>query len=166
MEYSLTAIDEHSNDALDLAFFLMDEGFLEDTANCRRCGGDMELEYFNGNEDGVVWRCRRRDCRRFHSVREGSFFASSHFFIAIQIRLIVLFVSEATVVSSAKLLDISRNSVTDYFIDCRRMYAAELINNPITFTHGGEYEVDECLLQRVALGQNVDGPILIQSILD
>ena len=115
----------------------------------------MELEYFNGNQDGVVWRCRIQDCRRFHSVREGSFFASSNFSIAIQIRLIVFFVSEATVLSSSRLLDVSRNAVTDYFIDCRRMYATELINNPINFTNGGEYEVDECLVQRIALAQNV-----------
>ena len=166
MEYSLTDIDAHSNDALDLTTFLMDEGFLADTANCRRCGGNMELEYFNGNQDGVVWRCRIQDCRRFHSVREGSFFASSNFSIAIQIRLIVLFVSEATVLSSSRLLDVSRNAVTDYFIDCRRMYASELINNPITFTNGGEYEVDECLVQRIALAQNVYGPIWVQSILE
>ena len=166
MEYSLTDIDDHSDDVLELVTFLMDEGFLVDTANCRRCGGDMGLEYFNGNEDGVVWRCHERGCRRFHSVRDGSFFAFSHYSLSIQIRLIVLFVSEATVVSSTRLLDLSRNSVTDYFIDCRRMYADELINNPITFTHGGEYEVDECLIQRVALGQGVYGPIWVQSILE
>lgn len=166
MEYSLTDIDAHSNDVLDLAAYLVDEGFLDDAPNCRRCDANMELEYFNRNEDGVVWRCRRQDCRRYLSVREGSFFASSHLSLSIQIRLVILFASEATVSSSARRLDVSRNSVTDYFIDCRRMYAAELVANPITFTHGGEYEVDECLVQRVKLAQDVYGPIWVQSILE
>jgi hypothetical protein len=166
MEYSLSAIDSHSDDVLDLVTFLMDEGFLVDAVNCRRCQGNMELEYFNRNEDGVVWRCRRQDCRRYLSVREGSFFAHSHLSISIQIRLVILFASEATVLSSAKLLGVSRRSVTDYFIECRRMYSAELVTNPITFAHGGEYEVDECLIQRIKIAQAAFVPVWVQSILE
>src|SRR5215204_3198341 len=97
MEYSLTEIDAHSNDVLDLVAFLDEEGFLVNVQNCARCGGNVELEHFNGNDDGVVWRCRRQDCRRYRSVRDGSFFASSHLSLAIQIRLVIFFASEATV---------------------------------------------------------------------
>jgi transposase-like protein len=124
------------------------------------------MEYFNRYEDGVVWRCSNNACRRYQSVRGGSFFAASHLPLATQIRLIILFVSEGTAKSAAKLLDISRQTVSNYFMECRRMYAAELAANPITFTHGGEYEADECLIKQVKVGAHVLDVVWVQSILE
>lgn len=166
MEYSLTTLDAVSDDVLDLVTFLVDEGFLANLIICEHCGGFVNLENFNGNEDGVVWRCRNQRCRRYRSVRAGSFFAASHLPLATQIRLIIIFASEGSPSSAAKLLGISRQTATNYFIECRRMYEADLINDPITFNQGGEYEVDECLIKRVKVAEGVFDVIWVQSILE
>jgi hypothetical protein len=166
MEYSLTTIDHVSGDVLDLVEFLVDEDFLVDYQNCRHCGANVILEYFNGNDDGAVWRCTNQACRRYQSVRDGSFFASSHVALHIQIRLIIIFVSEGSPSSAARLLGISRQTATNYFIECRRMYDAELNATPITFTNGGEYEVDECIIKRVKIMEGVYDVVWVQSILE
>lgn len=166
MEYSLPAIDRHSDNVLDLVRYLIDEGFLVDLQNCRHCGANIILEHFNGNEDGAVWRCINQACRRYQSVRDGSFFAFSNLSLSTQIRLIIIFVSEGTPSSAARLLEISRQTATNYFIECRRMYEAELTATPITFTNGGEYEVDECLIKRVRIAAGVFDVVWVQSILE
>lgn len=166
MEYSLTTIDSYSDDVLNLAQFLVDEGFLVDVQNCRVCGGNVNLQHFDGNEDGVVWRCMHMACRRYQSIRDGSFFAASHLSLSKQIRLIIIFVSDGNASSAARLLDTSRQTATNYFIECRRMYAAELVATPIAFNRGDEYEVDECLIKQVKVTQGVYGVVWVQSILE
>jgi transposase-like protein len=166
MEYSLTTIDHVSGDVLDLVEFLVDEEFLVDLQNCRHCGANIILEHFNGNDDGVVWRCTNQACRRYQSVRDGSFFAFSNLSLHKQIRLIIIFVSEGSPSSAARLLDISRQTATNYFIECRRMYDAELNLTPISFTNGGEYEVDECIIKRVKIMEGVYDVVWVQSILE
>lgn len=166
MEYTLAAVDEHSHSPLDLAQYLIDEGFLNTLDYCWECGYEMHLEYFNRSSDGVVWRCRNNACRWASTVRRGSFFAASKFPLLTQIRLIIQFVANSTVSSTARVLDAARSAVTEYFIDCRRMYAAELENDPISFTGTGEYEVDELQILRVEVTPNVFADIWVQSILE
>ena len=142
------------------------EEFLNNVDNCGRCGYEMHLENFNRFSDGVVWRCTNNACRSFCSIRRGSFFASSNFSLLTQIRLIIQFVADSTVSSTAKVLGASRSSITEYFIECRRNYAAELENNPISFSGTGEYEVDELQLLRVEVANNIFADIWVQSILE
>lgn len=162
----MSDVDAHSQDSRDLALYLVHEGFLLELENCQRCGHSLRLEYSSRFGDGVVWRCRNSLCRWYGSVRRGSFFRSSKLSLLEQIRLLISFVADSPVLSIAKSYGLARSSVTEYFIECRRMYQAALRDDPISFTASGEYEVDELQIKRVEVTPNVYTDFWVQSILE
>src|SRR4029079_5832541 len=62
------------------------------------------------------------------------------------------------------LLELSRQTVVNYFIACRRNYQAAILAHPIEFQAGGEYESDECLIADVGVGNNIRADIWVQSV--
>ncbi len=158
--------DAHSQDPLDLAQYLIDEEFLHNFEYCSRCQSNLHLERFARSGDGVVWRCTNNMCRWFGSIRRGSFFAHSNLSLLKQFRLIIAFVADSLVSSIARMYGIARSSVTEYFIECRRMYEADLIADPISFTQAGEFEVDELQLKRIEVAPTVYADVWVQSILE
>lgn len=166
MEYTMDSVDAHSRDPMDLALYLLDEGFLSQFENCEKCGSDLNLEYFNHLGDGVVWRCSNQRCRSRGSIRRDSFFAASNLPLLTQIRLIISFAADSSVSSTAKLFHVARSSITEYFIECRRMYEAALIQHPISFSGPGEYEVDELKIERVKVEPGIFAEVWVQSILE
>jgi transposase-like protein len=164
MEYSLQTLEILGDGPLDLVVWMVDENFLLPIQTCRYCNGEVNLERFRRNTDGVVWRCTRQACRRFVGVRENSFFANSNLGLRVQIKLIISFAAECTAKSTALMLGISRQTVTNYFITCRLNYQAAILANPIVFNAGGEYEADECRIEDVKVGNNIRADVWVQSI--
>lgn len=164
MEYTLQTLETMDKDPIDLVIWMINENFLNLLQNCRHCNGEVRLEKYNEYADGVAWRCARQDCRRHYSIRENSFFANSHLNIRAQMKLIISFAADCTAKSTALQLNISRRTVVDYFIACRQNYQAAILNDPILFHAGGEYESDECLIADVNVGNNIRADIWVQSI--
>jgi transposase-like protein len=79
-------------------------------------------------------------------------------------KLIISFAADSTAQSTALLLAISRRTVVDYFIACRRNYQAAILAEPIAFNADGEYESDECLIADVNVGNNIRADVWVQSI--
>lgn len=164
MEYTLQTLEELGDDPIDFACWLINEDFLHFVQNCSHCNGKMKLEIFNEYGDGVTWRCLRQACRRHRTVRDNSFFANSHLSLRVQMNLIISFAADSTAKSTALLLGLSRQTVVNYFIACRRNYQAAILADPIAFNAGGEYESDECLIADVNVGNNIRSNIWVQSV--
>ncbi len=166
MEYTLQTIEGLGDDPIDLVIWMIHEDFLDIIQNCRHCHGNVNLERFGEYADGVVWRCARQDCRWHRSVRENSFFANSHLSLRVQMKLIISFAADGTAKATALMLGLSRQTVVNYFIACRRNYQASILANPIVFTAGGVYESDECIIEDVKVGNNIRAGIWVQSIVE
>jgi len=166
MDYTLQTLEALGDDPLDLVIWMINENFLDFIQDCRHCHTAVHLERFNENADGVVWRCTRRGCRWYRSVRENSFFAKSHLSLRIQMRLIIAFAADGTGKSTALQLGLARKTVVNFFIACRRNYQAAILADPIVFTAGGEYESDECVIADVDVGNNIRADIWVQSVVE
>src|SRR5262249_35105264 len=66
-----------------------------------------------------------------------------------QMKLMCCFVSDVTPTAAARLLNINRNTVAEYYDNLRGEWFDYLQTNPISFTDGDEFEVDECLIKHV-----------------
>jgi hypothetical protein len=61
----------------ETTLFLMDQKLLKSQINCLHCLKEMQLKFYNGNKEGLVWRCCNIKCEKFRnrrSVRDCSFF--------------------------------------------------------------------------------------------
>ena len=58
------------------------------TFNCRSCGTVCRFARQNATQDGCVWRCPNRMCRRWFNIRAGSFFQTSKMSLANLVRFI------------------------------------------------------------------------------
>lgn len=76
-------------------------------------------------------------------------------------RIICCFINDVRVSRCSTLLSLSRTSVTTYYDNLRGEYLDELEREPLKFTAGGIYEVDEILLKHV---KDEDGRYIIQWI--
>ena len=134
MDYTLQTLEELGDDPIDLAVWMINENFLHSIQECRHCHAAVHLERFNENADGVVWRCARRGCRWYRGVRENSFLANSNLSLRIQMKLIISFAADATAKSTAlHEVGLSRKTVVNFFIACRRNYQAAVLADPIDF---------------------------------
>lgn len=157
MEYTENDIESRrSNERL--VHWMMAERFLHPSMRCERCLSQMKLErYKRAKKDHFVWRCPRDRCRARISIRDGSFFANSNLTLRKQLKIIINFVAESPARGTSLRLGVSRQVVGRVYKKIRMVYAADLVTNPIVFTHGYEYEVDELYLRhlRVGHGQSI-----------
>ena len=134
---------------------------------CERCNTITELQTFVHHRDAVVLRCPFWRCRHYMTVRRHSFFEGTHIPLTKQMHLLILFCADSTMSSSARATHLSHPTVIQFFDRCCELCRDDLINDPIQFTDGGEYEVDECIIQRVYIpAANTISPIWIQGILE
>ena len=138
-----------------LVRWMMAEGFLYDSMRCERCLTEMRLEKdYAISSDHFCWRCPRFRCRSRISVRDGSFFAGSKITLRKQLKLIINFMAESSALGTSLRLHLDRKTVGNYFIKIRGAFSTALVTQPIEFTHGFEYEVDELYLKHVNFGLN------------
>ena len=158
MEYTQNDIDNNCDDEMDFVQWLDQEGFIN-THNrpCTQCNAQMVVERFGGNVDGVCMRCPDQDCRHHETVRKWSFFQPSALSLIVQMRLIIAFAADASVMSTSSQYSLSRTTVTNYFDNIRGRWRDDLAANPIQFNDGGIYEVDECQLKHI---QDSQGNVL------
>lgn len=166
MEYTISDISPWFHDPVSLALWMETAGFLNfSNSPCQRCGTILQLQSFAHNPDGVVNRCPNWRCRHYESVRKHSFFASSHIPLTKQMHLLILFCADSTMTSAAAATGVAQSTVIRFFDECRRLWKQELTFDPIVFDDGGEYEVDELIIQRVYNPTtNTISPIWIQGI--
>ena len=79
-------------------------------------------------------------------------------------KLIISFAADSTAKSTALQLGLSRKTVVNFFIACRRNYQAAILADPIEFTAGGEYESDECVIADVDVGNDIRADTWVQSV--
>ena len=158
MEYNQNDIDNNCDDDIDFVQWLDQEGFIN-TSNrfCPRCNMQMIVERFSRYVDGVCMRCPDQNCRHGETVRKWSFFQPSTLSLVIQMRLIIAFAADASVMSTASQYSLSRTTVTNYFDNIRGRWHDDLAANPIQLNDGGEYEIDECQLKHI---QDAQGNVL------
>lgn len=151
MEYTLNTINDHSDDALEFARWLGREGFIQTrNRHCRACGGELKLEASAVfAQDGVAMRCSNQDCRQRFSVRQDSFFQPTTLSLKKQMQMMVLFCADSTVGATQRSLKVSNKAAVNFFDNCRGVWSDDLRDHPITFPDAGEFEVDECKIQRV-----------------
>jgi hypothetical protein len=137
-----------------LVRWMMAEGFLYNAMNCERDLSPMRLERdYSIGKDHYCWRCPRSNCRARISVRGGSFFAASNLSLRKQLKIAINFISESSAGSTALRSRVTRKTVGEIYYKVRRAYSAALVTQPITFSHGFEYEVDELYLKHVKYGE-------------
>lgn len=161
MEYSYESIVLGSQNPIDFALWLHEEGFITVAGvSCNKCGKRMFLqESARYKGDGVCLRCENNKCRHYQSVRKGSFFKGKGFSMADQMKLLVLFVCDTPVTAAAHLLHKNRNAVGQFYDRCRNVWAQQRSMEPIKFIDSnGEYECDEMILKRVVM----DSELLIE----
>jgi len=166
MEYTEEDVDAHrSNERL--VRWMMAERFLHSTMRCERCLTPMHLERFKkAKKDHFTWRCPRDRCRARISIRDGSFFANSNLTLRKQLKIIINFVAESPARGTALRLRVSRQVVGRVYKKIRRAYSADLVTNPIEFTHGYEYEVDELYLRHLRVGHGLSIKQWVAGILE
>src|SRR5215469_5407077 len=126
----------------------------------------IELVYEN-NSDGVCLHCTNPICRRRYSVRRRSFFQHGKLTMRKMMKMIICFVSSVTVSATSNLLNIRRQTVTDFFDNYRSEYVQILQSDLIIFEDNGIYEVDELYLRHVRDGRaRVYSNIWIGSIVE
>lgn len=150
MDYKLTDIASISTDPYELVQWMGAEGFLQyEDLKCAKCNSELVMNYSNKFFDGVTLRCTKVTCRSYLSVRNNSFFSGQRISLNKLLQMIVLFVSDATVTSCSRCVGVNRDSVTNFYQECRQKMKDELVQNPISFTSGLEYEVDEIYIRRI-----------------
>ncbi len=154
MEYTEEDLEtRRSNERL--VRWMMAEGFLYDSMNCERDLSPMRLERdYSIGKDHFCWRCPRSHCRARISVRDGSFFAYSKLSLRKQLKIVINFMAESSARSTGLRLRVDRETVGDIYYKVRRAFTAALVTQPIAFTHGFEYEVDELYLKHVKYGDD------------
>jgi transposase-like protein len=114
MEYTLQQVEEHSDNEMEFALWLNDEGFIRTVGTqCSSCGQDTFLVYsthFKG--DQVALRCKNNKCNALYSVSRGSFFQHSHLSLQDQMRLLIHFVNNVSPSVASRLTKISRKTIT------------------------------------------------------
>ena len=189
MEYSRQVIEQYTDYPLEFAEWMGREGFLDiEAVVCAYCGGSMSLHctwliffaqilltnptpYLPSHakdrsqyKDGCVLQCSNTQCRRTRSIRRGSFFHDSNYDIHTQMLIICCFCEDMRVSVCARDLELSRQSVTDYYDNLRGCYADDLQDEPLTFTSPGPFEVDEFRMSHIETEPGRHSTLWIQDI--
>jgi hypothetical protein len=166
IEYDENDVENHHGNER-LIRWLIRERFLHNNMICDRCLSPCILQHSPSfSVDHWCWRCTREDCRSKISVRDGSFFANSHLSLRKLIKIAINFVANSSINGTADRLGIHRFTVAEIFKRIKVRYSQDLVTNPITFSHGFEYEVDELYLKHIKVGPDAYTNQWIASILE
>ena len=109
----------------DAVFFLQEKGLLH---NPRSCGNGHDMVLQLGNR--LRWCCRKRACREYKSIRQGTWFERSR----LPFRTIILFIyswcdQSASVKYCKRELKINHNTYVEWTNCLRGVCASVLVNN-------------------------------------
>lgn len=156
MNLTVKQILQLSLQKMNFALRLDDEGFINvENRFCAECNVLLRPELREDEPDGVCVRCLQPNCRRFYSIREGSFFEHAHLTIAQILVIMKQFQSLASISSTAELTGASAKSVGKYYKEIRELIAMDLEMNPIQYNLGGTYEVDETFYEHLKMENGV-----------
>ena len=77
-------------------------------------GHVMEIKEFRNRTDGYVWRCGKKGCQTHKSIRENTFFANGKIKIWQILMIIFNWVAEFMQKTSMQILDVHRNTISNY----------------------------------------------------
>ena len=120
-------------------------------------GHVMEIKEFRNRTDGYVWRCGKKGCQTHKSIRENTFFANGKIKIWQILMIIFNWVAEFMQKTSMQILDVHRNTISNYHKKIRLIILRQLNKNEIKI--GGLnkiVEIDESLFVRVKHNRGSD----------
>ncbi|KCZ75682.1 hypothetical protein H311_03335 [Anncaliia algerae PRA109] len=100
--------------AEDLIIFLQNNNLLKKEMVCVLCNQFMQLDKFNGNKDGFIWRCKYSLCpfkRRRTSVREDSFFKYINLSFVNILKILIRWSYKTPITNIAQNLGISHAAI-------------------------------------------------------
>jgi IS1 family transposase len=104
---------------------------------------------YSRSQDGVILRCSSRDCTSTLSVRKNSIFEHRHLSLAQLMVIIVRFTQDWKVRETSMEVDIREETVRLFYDDLREIYSSWLEVDPVEFSPGSTYEIDEFSLRLV-----------------
>jgi ISXO2-like transposase domain len=166
MEYDEEDVwGRHGN--VRLIQWMVHENFLRDLRLCPRCDGNMNLERSTlFKKDKYCWKCSNSRCKLRRSVRGGSFFEDSRLSLRKLILIVINFAAGSAAYNTANRLGINRKSVGRVYKEMRARWRQDLARDPISFTNGFEFEVDELFLHHIRRDDGTHGTQWIMGILE
>lgn len=141
--------------------------FLRDLSQCPRCDDNMHLERSSKFEkDKYCWKCANYRCKRRRSVRGGSFFEYSDMSLRKLMIIAVNFAAGSSSNNTANRIRVHRHSVGRVYKAMRARWREDLARDPISFTNGFEFEVDELFLHHIRLDDGSHGTQWIMGLLE
>jgi hypothetical protein len=166
MEYDEDDVEAHHGN-LRLIQWLIHERFLQDLRECPRCGGNIHLERSRKfKKDKHCWKCSNSRCKLRRSVRGGSFFEHSDLSLRKLILIAINFAAESAAVNTGNRIRVNRKSVGRIYKVMRARWRENLAREPISFTYGFEFEIDELFLHHIRLEDGTHGTQWIMGLLE
>ncbi|KCZ82553.1 hypothetical protein H312_00211 [Anncaliia algerae PRA339] len=100
--------------AEDLIIFLQNNNLLKKEMVCVLCNQFMQLDKFNGNKDGFIWRCKYSLCpfkRRRTSIREEIFFKNINLSFVNILKILIRWSHKTPTTNIAQNLGISHAAI-------------------------------------------------------
>ena len=129
----------------NLFTFLCQHGVLAAQQVCV-CGTPMVLKERSGIQDGHSWRCSNKDCRKWRSIRYGSFFEGSHISVIKWVQAIFLWSIDEPNKKIETLTGISLHTIVHMLTAIRSVCSNSLQANPVLLGGAGIIvEIDESM---------------------
>lgn len=166
MEYDEQDVwDRHGN--ARLIQWMVHEQFLQDLRQCPRCDENMRLERTGlFQKDRYCWKCSNSRCKLRRSVRGGSFFEFSDLSLRKLLLIVINFAAGSAAYNTANRLRINRKSVGRVYKKMRARWRQDLTRDPISFTNGFEFEIDELFLRHIRRQDGAHGTQWIMGMLE
>ena len=166
MEYDEEDVwDRHGTERL--IHWMFHEGFLQDLRQCPRCDGNMRLERYNFfKKDKYCWKCSNSRCKLRRSVRGGSFFEFSDMSLRKLILIAINFAAGSAANNTANRIRVNRKSIGRVYKEMRSRWREDLARDPISFTNGFEFEIDELFLRHIRLEDGSHGTQWVMGMLE
>ena len=100
------------------------------------CGTPMVLKERSGIQDGHSWRCSNKDCRKWRSIRYGSFFEGSHISVIKWVQVIFLWSIDEPNKKIETLTGISLHTIVQMLTAIRSVCSNSLLLNAMGLWNG------------------------------
>lgn len=119
--------------------------------NTKICCDICNLQNSNQCQDGKLWRCPVRACKRRYFIRVGSILEESNLSIEKFLQLLFFWSHKCTVTVTGSILGIGKTAVIHWFGRFRDICSNILLNNPNLFQLGGQglvVQIDESVIAK------------------
>lgn len=166
MEYDEEDIWGHHG-SLRLIQWMIHEQFLQDLRQCPRCDENMRLERTTlFKKDKFCWKCSNSRCKLRRSVRGGSFFEYSDLSLRKLLFIVINFAAGSAAYNTGNRIRVDRKTVGRVYKMMRARWRQDLTRDPISFTNGFEFEVDEIFLRHIRRQDGTHGTQWIMGMLE